>query len=1457
MKKLVVILNSGLFGRNGALLCAIVAFVLTGFFAASCAKSEIAQDDSIMNPAQAAVSNETQDDPAGDDQGDPSDPSNPDGPAQHGSDYISPDQFNLIPVSFNACADEDNASQGPAQAGAFATKGLFSMEDAASREEPLDEDADDCGVKTTLGDDNKISWIQGDQLKIYYYNGEENYTTATIKHDGATSTFDALINPADKYYYAFYPNNDAEHCPVTTSVTYEGDATYEYGAMTITIPSTQNGAFENCHLAVGKATAEDKQFTFSNVGSYMKLKVANTTATALTIQATNTSDKIVGTFTVPFAEDGLGIDEENISLGECSCSLRVNLPTPREANTVVYVALLPGVDFTDGFRIRYEYGDSKVHPGFAYVKRDNGARTNRQVDRKKILNFATTSVPTLDERIREDYFVKTDGACSDVDVTRAGASWGNALNVTGLRDLLAQPVDGSGNQIYDEDYDRAWMLDGATIHVAEGDYYLAGSAANFEVKMEFTGYTRQVAVTVKGSYPDDLEGTSLAGRDTTAYRSAFTGNNEAGIFWLANQTDLTFDGITFKNARFNAQHAAVHLDSGNSGNTTVTLDGCRFLENSNSDNYSAASIAIQKGTANITNCYFARNYARNGSCINMGAGDGSVTISDCLFEHNSTYNTSGAVQNAGKTATITGCTFDHNTAGDFGGGAFHANGSGSTTTFTDCIFSTNSAVQGGAVSIQSATATFTGCEFSSNSASSGNQGRAGNGEMTESTGTAIVDNVAGGAIVLHNNSANCTLNGCTFTGNTAPNGCGGAIGFKNVAATLNINSGTSFTGNQAYFHGGAIHALGGGFTITGTSASKVTFTNNKTLATGIQYANGGAIWLGSSISASMTYAKFDGCEAGQESGETVNYSNGGAISVNAVTSFTASNCEFTACRGRSGSVLNLALGNSSTCTFTTCNFHDNIGRSGALKNGTSGNFHGGVASLNSGEVTFNTCTMTDNTAYNGAGALYINEADAVAHLNGCTLSGNYVGNGDGGCITVNYGSLDLKGGTVSNNYLSGVRRNGGAIKLEDNAVSAHIWNGCTLSGNSCYEGHGGCICASGGTLTLENSTFSNNQVTSRYVSETHAYQSHGGAFYITNTSTSLTATGCTFTGNANLDASADSGSDPRGGVLCVNSDCNVAFTNCLFSGNHADKKGGVVAMLSAGFLKMNNCLVKENYANTRGMIMAGSNALIYLNRVTFYNNYTTGSNGWGVAVHVGGSTVCMHNVTSIANHCTNNSPGSCFAFNSDGNWMLTQCTLMDNTPRGLLRAGAASKTVTVCNNILMNMNTAANTFILPENRTWNNRGYNYWSSSARANETNHADMVSSDWRDKSAFQYDDGTGTCGYHEVWNSTTKYGVYSGWTYSDPRDPNCEWLLEVTKADRGNPVTTTMGEYFKVTDSGHGINGSSDTDYVGYNFYQWLASMSPAGYRVDGCNAARPEPTEDTSVRWVFGAYQAPTN
>ena len=406
-----------------------------------------------------------------------------------------------------------------------------------------------------------------------------------------------------------------------------------------------------------------------------------------------------------------------------------------------------------------------------------------------------------------------------------------------LRALLAQPVDEEGNQIDEQAHLKASILDGGTIYMAAGDSYLAGEADG-QVKVEFTGYENQVALTFKGGYPTNLIGTSTEGRDTTTLRSAFTGNSEASILLFGNQTNVTFDGLTFKNSALtetaNTDGGAIRASAGSSGNSSLTFTSCRFLNNTNIDGRTGAGLYLDKASATLINCYFAGNYARNGSCVQLDAEEGTFSATGCLFENNSTYNTSGVIQNKGKALNCKACTFQNNEAQVGTGGVYHAGGENSSAIFEDCKFIENTAIRGGAVSFEGTTCTFTRCEFTDN--------KAVGGSIADGESDASKRHKAGGAIVLMRATDKCTLNDCTFNGNSAPNGRGGAIYGMDQAATLTINAGTEFIGNSAYFDGGAI-ALDGHFTINGTSESRVVFSGNKGLSLPAAGSNGGAISL--------------------------------------------------------------------------------------------------------------------------------------------------------------------------------------------------------------------------------------------------------------------------------------------------------------------------------------------------------------------------------------------------------------------------------------------------------------------------------------------------------------------------------------------------------------------------------------------------------------------------------------
>lgn len=1182
-------------------------------------------------------------------------------------------------------------------------------------------------VENGAGSERIVKWAAGDEIKIWY--AADASVTANAATAGTSTSFEVEGLGAASDYYASYPSSISA---------------FDGTDLSVTVPAAQDGNFASANMSVATTPSTELTLHFYNVTSLVKFDLAGAGYTKAVFCGANGED-ITGIVPVTFDKDGLGV-VTGVTPG-AAASAGSSVEVTVSGTGTYYFSILPQT-LADGYMVQLYKGSS----------------LDETVSMPHSINFAKGTIVylgSLDGKSVSDFFATPSGAGN-----KTGRNWDNAFDAAALKAFLDQPVDGGGDQIDDAALAKAAVLDGATIHMAAGDYDFAG-----EAKIEFTGYASQVGITFKGGYPAGLAGTSVAGRDTTTYRSAITSSVDGRVIVLGNQTDITFEGITFKDANLTVSGGALTAGAGESGNCSLTLNSCRFIGNTNTDANTGAAVYLSKASANVSKCYFYGNHARNGACINLNTGNGTVSISNCLFEFNTTFNTSGCIQNGStKTVSITNCTFDHNTAGSYGGGAFHTNASGASTSFSGCTFSNNSASgQGGAVSIQTGSATFTNCSFTGNTANLGSKKNAGDSDSD------VLAAYAGGAIILHNANSVCTLNSCTFTNNSAPNGSGGAIAYESVAATLNVNAGTSFSGNTAYNLGGAIYVRGAGkLNITGESASEVNFTDNKTLATGNQHANGGAIWLGASSQTTMSYAVFDGCEAGQESGGTVNYSNGGAICIKTANSFSASNCEFTACRGRNGGVLNVELGSGKSATFTDCDFHDNVGRSGASKDGTSGNFHGAVARFGgSGTTTFNTCSFTDNVAYNGGGAFHSNTANTMV-CNDCTFTNNDCPGACGGAFTMENGTLTISGGSVSGSD----------------------------SGNNA----GGMIYMLKGTLNLNNTTVSGC---------TCATGKKGGAIYVytgndSGGTVTINATGTTFSNNQCGSSSSD---DEQGGAIRTEGASGkvitINLTDCLFSGNKAKRFGTAISLNQYCFLKANRCVFSGNVGKSRGTVNYGNNNLIFMNNCAFYNNTFSDATTWGLTVHGGGANagICLNNLTAYNNRSTNGSPSttSNVSVNGDSPMLIVNSTILDNTAF-LLRANGQA--LHFCNNILVNPGTAAN-IVHSNTGTKTSYGHNIMSGTSGADDP--TDLTSCTMSTLTSGAWSSNTASSPY---------YGVYS-WTGG----ASLPGFIPAVEGD----VTDAIAAYTQ-TVSAVGVSNA------GTAFKEWLDSLSPKGYQADGRNVAR---------------------
>lgn len=636
----------------------------------------------------------------------------------------------------------------------------------------------------------------------------------------------------------------------------------------------------------------------------------------------------------------------------------------------------------------------------------------------------TIRLTTEEPVIFSDYFVTMTGAGQ-----KNGGQWEDALGVAELRNLLSRPN----------------AIDGATIHIAAGDYYLAGKAGE-RLTMSYPGFGKQVAVTFLGGYPTGLTGTDVASRDTTANCSAFTGNKNAAIFNLVDNVDITFDGLTFKDASVEANNSgALNVKSSNNS-AKLTVTSCRFIDNKNTSSYTGAAVSLQFCSATISNTYFGGNYARNGSAVQMwNDKNSSVRITDCLFKGNSTANTSGAVQNAGMTdVEIKDCEFIKNSAIS-AGGVFHT-GNSAKTTFKNCKFEENST------------------------------------------------NAAAGVMSLQGASVICE--NCTFTKNSCAK-YGGSSGYKNV---------------------------GGGVFLLRTDKD---------------------------------------------------------------------------------------------------------------------------------EVTLNKCVFKENSSTGYGATLAAISTNNVFHINDCVF--------------------------------------------EDNEAKAG-W---------------------------------------------------GVALYLYTATERAYIDGCIFKGSKNT---------------------------------------------------------------SRGVIAGGAGTIVFINRSAFYDNANSGSGAWGVAVHMGNSHVCMNNVTSYSNHCTNASPGNSVAFNSDGGWLITNSTIVDDTPTALVRANGTRK-VALCNNILVNRNAANNMFALKTANILNDKGHNVMSLSAAPTAS---DAPAYDTTD--LFGASDTSLGGSYVEYTTALPYYGIYS-WNGS---------LTGFTAASQTD-VENTLKTGYPETDD----NFTSITN-IGLDFYNWLDGIG--ALTVDGRNIAR---------------------
>lgn len=201
-----------------------------------------------------------------------------------------------------------------------------------------------------------------------------------------------------------------------------------------------------------------------------------------------------------------------------------------------------------------------------------------------------------------------------------GLSWENAM---GMAEFLKMIKQKSGTQAEsDENADN----------VDDRDFYFIGGTYSVEdIKVEYSGYGSRVRFRVHGGYDPASKGTDVSSRNA---ETVFDGSGSKRFLTLGNQTEPTFDGITFANLKSNSE-GCILLAAGGSGDARVNFTNCTFRKCTGSGGQNPI-LMVRKGLAKLNNVTFDGCRADGGvrGLIRLAQKESRVYLNACTFINN-------------------------------------------------------------------------------------------------------------------------------------------------------------------------------------------------------------------------------------------------------------------------------------------------------------------------------------------------------------------------------------------------------------------------------------------------------------------------------------------------------------------------------------------------------------------------------------------------------------------------------------------------------------------------------------------------------------------------------------------------------------------------------------------------------------------------------------------------------
>lgn len=324
--------------------------------------------------------------------------------------------------------------------------------------------------------------------------------------------------------------------------------------------------------------------------------------------------------------------------------------------------------------------DSKVFVTFNYKGKDitltgvpefkNGFRYDMNINiAGTIISIGSPSVTPWDEGTAVipggdaekvpllPYFVKPV-----VSGNGDGLSWENAM---GMAEFLKMIKQKNGTQAEsDENADN----------VDDRDFYFIGGTYSVEdIKVEYSKYGSRVNFRVHGGYDPASKGKDVSNRNA---ETVFDGSGSKRFLTLGNQTELTFDGITFANLKGNGE-GCIMLAAGGSGDARGNFTNCKFKSCVSDAVNQIPVILVYKGMVRLDNVLFdgCRAGKDTRGLIRSANNMSRVYMNACRFVNNTFSGGFGQLVHVNDgMACLYNVTFAHNDVGAGTNGIVNAGG---------------------------------------------------------------------------------------------------------------------------------------------------------------------------------------------------------------------------------------------------------------------------------------------------------------------------------------------------------------------------------------------------------------------------------------------------------------------------------------------------------------------------------------------------------------------------------------------------------------------------------------------------------------------------------------------------------------------------------------------------------------------------------------------------------------